>query len=111
MLTITLNNLCLLGPLTEVHYNAFPIERQDITPYAVLSQHPNQLNYKELDQLSNTLHARTVQTSTLWRARRTAPNPILEDVPPLSWKTGSARVFFFYSIEVTGNRSTEPERK
>ena len=76
MLTITFNNLCLLGPLTEVHYNAFPIERQDITPYAVLSQHPDQLNYIELDQLSNTLHARTVQTSTLWRARRTAPNPI-----------------------------------
>ena len=76
MLTITFNNLCLLGPLTEVHYNAFPIERQDITPYAVLSQHPNQLNYKELDKLLNTLHARTVQTSTLWRARRTAPNPI-----------------------------------
>ena len=76
------------------------------------SQHPDQLNYIELDQLSNTPHARTVQTSTLWRARRTAPNPIiLGDVPPLSWKTGSARVFFFYSIEVTGNRSTEPERK
>ena len=30
--------------------------------------------------LSNTLHARTVQTSTLWRARGTAPNPI-----PVAW--------------------------
>jgi hypothetical protein len=42
----------------------------------VLSQHPDQLNYieLELDQLLNTLHARTVQISTLWRARRTAPN-------------------------------------
>jgi hypothetical protein len=67
MLTITLKNLCLLGPLTEVHYNAFPIERQDISPYAVLSQNPNQLNFKELDQLSNSLHARTVH---LWRTRR-----------------------------------------
>lgn len=31
---------------------------------------------KELDKLSNTLHARTIQTSTSWRARRTAPNAI-----------------------------------
>ena len=36
----------------------------------------------------------------------------LGDVPPLSWKLKPAQPgFFFFILEVTGNRSTEPERK
>ena len=37
---------------------------------------------------------------------------VLGDVPPLSWKLKPAQPgFFFFILEVTGNRSTEPERK